>query len=81
MRITAQQFNWHCMRITAQQFHSRHIVVRYARVREAVATKSFNVFYVPTREQLADGLTKILPGPNFLRHLPFIMGQSESSLH
>ena len=26
-------------------------------------------------------MTKILPGPNFLRHLPFIMGQSEDSLH
>ena len=41
----------------------------------------FNVTYVPTREQSADGLTKILPGPTFLRHLPFIMGQSVDSLH
>ena len=61
--------------------NSRHIVVRYARVREVVAEKLFNVTYVPTREQIADGLTKILPGPTFLRHLPFIMGQSVDSLH
>ena len=28
-----------------------------------------------------DGLTKILPGPTFLRHLPFIMGQSVDNLN
>jgi hypothetical protein len=61
--------------------NSRHIFVRYARVREVVAAKLFNVTYVPTREQIADGLTKILPGPTFLRHLPFIMGQSVDSLN
>jgi hypothetical protein len=61
--------------------NSRHIVVRYARVRQAVANKLFNVHYVPTREQLAVGLTKILPGPNFLRHLHFLMGQSEDNVH
>ena len=61
--------------------NSRHIVVRYARVREVVAEKLFAVTYVPTREQIADGLTKILPEPTFLRHLPFIMGQSVDSLN
>jgi hypothetical protein len=61
--------------------NSRHIVVRYARVREVVAEKLFTVTYVPTREQIADGLTKILPGPTFLRHLPFIMGQSVDNLN
>ena len=61
--------------------NSRHIVVRYARVREVDAAKLLNVTYVPTREQIADGLTKILPGPTFLRHLPFIMGQSVDSLN
>ncbi len=61
--------------------NSRHIVVRYARVREVIAAKLFNVSYVPTREQIADGLTKILPVPTFLRHLPFVMGQSVDSLH
>ncbi len=60
---------------------SRHIVVRYTRVREVVAEKLFNVTYVPTREQIADGLTKILPGSTFLRHLPFTMGQSVDSLN
>ena len=61
--------------------NSRHIVVRYARVREVVAEKLFTVTYVPTREQIADGLTKNLPGPTFLRHLPFIMGQSVDNLN
>ena len=44
--------------------NSRHVVVRYSRVREAVANDIIDVIYVPTHLQLADMLTKIVPIPN-----------------
>jgi hypothetical protein len=56
--------------------NSRHVVVRYSRVREAVANDIIDVIYVPTHLQLADMLTKIVPIPNFIRHLPFITGNT-----
>ncbi len=52
--------------------NSRHVVVRYSRVREAVANDIIDVIYVPTQLQLADMLTKIVPIPNFIRHLPSV---------
>ena len=54
--------------------NSRHVVVRYSRVREAVANDIIDVFYVLTHLPLADMLTKIVPITNFIRYLPFITG-------
>ncbi len=59
---------------------SRHIVVRYSRVREIVQDQLVRLKYVPTRSQLADGLTKNLPLPNFLRHLPYLLGFTSTDL-
>ena len=59
---------------------SRHVVVRYARVREAVANETLDVIYVPTNLQYADTLTKVVSTPNFIKFLPFILGQSVSEI-
>ena len=59
---------------------SRHIVVRYSRVREIVQDQLVRLKYVPTRSQLADGLTKNLPLPNFIRHLPHLLGFTPTDL-
>ena len=59
---------------------SRHVVVRYARVREAVANETLDVIYVPTNLQYADTLTKVVSTPNFIKKLPFILGQSVSDI-
>ena len=54
------------------EFHQRtkHIAVRYHFVRHQQLNGNIEVSYVPTENQLADILTKPLPGPrfNFLRH-------------
>ena len=42
---------------------SKHIRVKHLRVREYVERDELKVEWVGTEEQLADGLTKILPGP------------------
>ena len=60
--------------------NSRHVVVRYARVREAVANETLDVIYVPTNLQYADTLTKVVSTPNFIKNLPFILGQSVSDI-
>jgi hypothetical protein len=60
---------------------SRHVVVRYSRVREVITDQLIQLQYVSTHNQLADGLTKILPTPNFLRHLPLILGFSSDEVH
>ena len=56
--------------------NSRHVVVRYARVREAVKNEILDVIYVPTNQQYADTLTKVVSTPNFVKNLPFLLGQS-----
>ena len=42
---------------------SKHIRVRHLRVREYVEHDEMDVQWVGTKEMLADGLTKTLPGP------------------
>lgn len=51
------------------EFHSRtkHIDTQHHYVRERVAAKEVALEYVPTEKQVADGLTKALPGPAFQR--------------
>ncbi len=57
------------------------MVVRYPRVREIITDKLIQLQYVPTHDQLADGLTKILPTTNFIHHLPLILGFSSDEVH
>ena len=61
--------------------NSRHVVARYSRVREIIADQLIQLQYVSTHNQLADGLTKILPTPNFIRHLPLLLGFSSDEVH
>ena len=42
---------------------SKHIRVRHLRVREAVELDEITVDWIGTKFMLADGLTKVLPGP------------------
>ena len=60
---------------------SRHVFVRYSRVREFFQEQLVQLQYVPTRYQLADGLTKNLPNPNFTRHLPLLLDFSPDQLN
>ena len=60
--------------------NSRHVVVRYARVREAVKNETLEVIYVPTNQQYADTLTKVVSTPNFVKNLPFLLGQSTTDI-
>ena len=60
--------------------NSRHVVVRYARVREAVKNEILDVIYVPTNQQYADTLTKVVSTPNFVKNLPFLLGQSTTDI-
>jgi hypothetical protein len=49
------------------RFHARtkHIDIRHHFVREAVEHQTISVKYIPTTENIADGLTKPLPRPAF----------------
>jgi hypothetical protein len=55
--------------------NSRHVVARYARVREAVQNETLEDNYVTTNQQYADTLTKVVSTPNFVKNLPFLLGQ------
>jgi hypothetical protein len=48
-------------------FHRRmkHVEVDYHFVRELVATRQLDVWIISSKDQLADALTKLLPGPTF----------------
>ena len=50
--------------------HSRtkHIDIKYHFIRDHIDDKSVDVVYCQTQDQLADMLTKALPGPTFIRH-------------
>ena len=45
---------------------SKHIRVRHLTVREAVEFDEITVDWIGTKFMLADGLTKVLPGPEYL---------------
>ena len=36
--------------------------------------------YVPTNQQYADTLTKVVSTPNFVKNLPFLLGQSTTDI-
>ena len=42
---------------------SKHIRVRHLRVRDAVEVKEIEIDWIGTKFMLADGVTKVLPGP------------------
>lgn len=48
-------------------FHSKskHISIRYNFLKEKVEAKEVKIVYVPTKEQIADILTKPLPQDTF----------------
>ena len=46
----------------------KHVIIAYHRVRESIATGVIQIAYVPSKDNLADLLTKILGGPQ-LKHL------------
>lgn len=58
---------------------SKHIALRHHFLREKVEDKSITLDHVPSAENIADLLTKSLPGPTFekLRHLLGIHGKGE----
>ena len=51
------------------QFHSRtkHIAIQHHFVRERQANGEVDLRYIPTEEQVADGLTKALPKDRFVK--------------
>ena len=53
---------------------SRHISIRDFFCKECVATGEAKVFYVPTKLNVADFLTKILPRDSFINFRDQIMG-------
>lgn len=47
---------------------SKHIDTKWHKIRELVDNKFISLLYVSTKDQVADILTKSLPGPTFNRH-------------
>ncbi len=58
---------------------SRHVNLRYHYLRELTDTNQVDMTYVPTAQQLADALTKPLPGPLFSRLTGHFMQQCPRS--
>ena len=58
---------------------SKHIALRHHFLREKVEDKSITLEHVPSAENIANLLTKSLPGPTFeqLRQLLGIVGEGE----
>lgn len=57
-------------------FHKRtkHIAIKFHFIRDRIASGEIVLGYIPTEHQLADGLTKQLPGPKLREHRDLIMG-------
>ena len=55
-------------------FHARskHINVRYHLIRQKLADNTISIHYIPTKQQVADGLTKPLPRVKFKEFLNLI---------
>ena len=54
---------------------SKHINLRFNNVREKVVSGLIKLRYIPTKDQLADILTKCLATPDFIRLRDQIMGK------
>ena len=60
--------NFGCVQLTKEQVnHSRtkHIDIRFHKIRELVTSAVVSIVQVPTADLLADILTKVLPRPKF----------------
>ncbi|MFN0318528.1 MAG: reverse transcriptase domain-containing protein [Burkholderiales bacterium] len=55
---------------------TKHIDIRHHIVRERVENGEIMLKYIPTAQQLADMLTKSVPGTLLLQHRPIIMGHA-----
>ena len=53
---------------------SKHIDIREHWLRQAVFDNFIKMHHIRTKEQIADVLTKYLPGPDFLRHRDSMLG-------
>jgi hypothetical protein len=64
------------------EFHQRtkHINVRYHYIRELVEKKQIELFYIPTDENVADGLTKPLDATKHQRFVD-MLGLVEINIH
>ncbi|KAI3619346.1 gag-pol polyprotein [Moniliophthora roreri] len=51
---------------------TKHIDIKYHHIRECVAKKKVEVFFIPTNQQPADLMTKNLPWDKFQRHREFL---------
>ena len=59
-------------RLTSQR--TKHIDIKYHFIREAIVDGIIKLQYIPTAEQLADLLTKILPAPQTVKLRDAIAG-------
>lgn len=66
-------------RNTRSSSHSKHIDIKYLVVREKVADSSICIEHIPTKQMIADPLTKSLAPPLFLEHQTHL-GLCESSV-
>ena len=55
-------------------FHerSKHIGIRYHFIRQKIADNTISIHYIPTKEQKADGLTKLLAISRFKEFIRLI---------
>ncbi len=58
---------------------SKHIDVRFHFIRELVNSERINIIDVPTKDQLADALTKALPRDKHLYFVKSVMGNSATN--
>ena len=56
------------------------MVVRHVRVRTAIEENLIKLYYIVTRNQLADGMTKFLSITQFRRHLPLLLNHSDAHI-
>ena len=56
------------------QARTKHIDAKYHFIRECVASGAIDVEYCPTKEMVADGLTKPLQGDAFLKFATTVLG-------
>jgi hypothetical protein len=56
---------------------SRHIELRYLKTREMQANRQIKYYYIGTKDQVADSLTKNLDKTTFRRHLEVLHGIQE----
>ncbi len=77
---TLHEDNQPCIHLAnnnATSNRTKHIDIRYHIVRERVSSGEVALQYVPTYHQLADMLTKSVPGPQVMRQRSLMMGRTD----